>query len=53
MAVAGLLPSNITLAQIVDASEADRRTAVDMLAMQLVTHFGAPDLAAARLAAEQ
>jgi hypothetical protein len=42
-----------TLAQIVDASEADRRTAVDMLAMQLVTHFGAPDLAAARLAAEE
>jgi hypothetical protein len=42
-----------TLAQIVDASEADRRTAVDILAMQLVRHFGAPDLAAARLAAEE
>jgi hypothetical protein len=42
-----------TLAQIVDASEPDRRTAVDMLAKHLVSHFGAPDLAAARLAAEE
>jgi len=31
-----------TLAQIVEASEADRRAAVEMLAAQLVTHFGAP-----------
>jgi hypothetical protein len=42
-----------TLAQIVEASERDRRMAVDMLAMQLVAHFGAPDLAVARLAAEE
>jgi Family of unknown function (DUF6505) len=40
-----------TLAQIVEASEADRRAAVEMLAEQLVTHFGAPDSATARLAA--
>ena len=42
-----------TLAQIVDASEVDCRTAVDMLAAHLVEHFGAPDPAAARLAAEE
>lgn len=41
-----------TLAQIVEASEADRRSAVELLAERLVTHFGAPDLAAARAAAE-
>jgi len=41
-----------TLAQIVEASEQDRETVVDMLARQLVARFGAPDLAAARLAAE-
>jgi hypothetical protein len=42
-----------TLAQIVEASEADRRTAAEMLAAQLVTHFGAPNSATARLAADE
>lgn len=42
-----------TLVQIVEANEGDRRHAVDMLAAQLVAHFGAPDLAAAREAAEE
>jgi hypothetical protein len=42
-----------TLAQIVEASESDRGAVVEMLALQLVAHFGAPDLAAARLAAEE
>ena len=42
-----------TLVQIVEASEADRRNAVDKLAQQLVDHFGAPDMAAARGAAEE
>jgi hypothetical protein len=42
-----------TLAQIVEASEADRRAAVEMLAAQLTTHFGAPDSATARLAADE
>ena len=42
-----------TLAQIVEASEADRRAAVEMLDDQLVTHFGAPDHATARLAADE
>src|ERR1700680_4975179 len=42
-----------TLVQIVDASETDRRAVVEMLAAQLVAHFGAPDLATARLAAEE
>jgi len=41
-----------TLVQIVEASEADRGAIVDMLAAQLVAHFGAPDVYAARLAAE-
>jgi hypothetical protein len=41
-----------TLAQIVHASEDDRRTLVELLARQLVERFGAPDLATARLAAE-
>jgi hypothetical protein len=41
-----------TLAQIVEASEADRRAAAEMLADQLVTHFGAPDHATARFAAD-
>jgi hypothetical protein len=41
-----------TLVQIVQASEADRGAVVDMLAAQLVAHFGAPDVHAARLAAE-
>jgi hypothetical protein len=42
-----------TLAQIVEASETDRRGAVDMLADQLVTHFGGPDYATARFAADE
>jgi hypothetical protein len=42
-----------TLAQIVEASETDRRAAVDVLADRLVTHFGAPDHATARFAADE
>jgi Family of unknown function (DUF6505) len=42
-----------TLVQIVEASEADRRTVVEALAVQLVSRFGAPDLPTARLAAEE
>ena len=41
-----------TLVQIVHASEADRGSVVDMLATQLVAHFGAPDVYTAGLAAE-
>lgn len=42
-----------TLAQIVHATEDDRRTLMELLANQLIERFGAPDLAAARLAAEE
>ena len=42
-----------TLVQIVEASEQDRVKVVETLAQQLVEHFGAPDLAAARKAAEE
>jgi Family of unknown function (DUF6505) len=42
-----------TLAQIVEASETDRIAAVDLLAVQLVACFGAPDPATARPAAEE
>jgi len=42
-----------TLAQVVEASERDRDAAVAMLAQRLVDRFGAPDLAAARPAAEE
>jgi hypothetical protein len=42
-----------TLAQIVHATEDDRRALVELLARQLVVRFGAPDLATARLAAEE
>lgn len=42
-----------TLVQIVEASAADRAAVVERLAQQLVGHFGAPDLAAARAAAEE
>jgi hypothetical protein len=42
-----------TLTQIVHATEDDRRTLVELLAKQLVERFGAPNLAAARLAAEE
>ena len=41
-----------TLVQIVEASEADRAKLVELLAQQLVAHFGAPDLATAAAAAE-
>jgi hypothetical protein len=40
-----------TLVQIVDAAEQDRAAVAEALAEQLVSGFGAPDLAAARLAA--
>ena len=42
-----------TLVQIVDATEEDRAEAVDLLARRLVEHFGAPDIALARAAAEE
>lgn len=42
-----------TLVQIVEASEEDRLAAVELLALRLVEHFGAPDLATARPAAEE
>ena len=42
-----------TLVQIVHATEGDRRTLVELLARQLVERFEAPDLEAARLAAEE
>lgn len=41
-----------TLVQIVEANHVDRAHVVDLLAQRLVAHFGAPDLDAARLAAE-
>jgi hypothetical protein len=42
-----------TLAQIVQATDDDRRTLLELLARQLVEQCGAPDLATARLAAEE
>jgi hypothetical protein len=42
-----------TLVQVVEASEADRAAAVELLSQRLVERFGAPDLAAARPAAEE
>jgi hypothetical protein len=42
-----------TLVQIVPATEADCRTLIDLLARQLVDRFGAPDMATARVAAEE
>jgi hypothetical protein len=42
-----------TLVQIVDADEKDRSKIVEILAAHLVARFGAPDLATARLAAEE
>lgn len=42
-----------TLVQVVEASEEDRSAAAELLARRLVEHFGAPDLAAARPAAEE
>jgi len=42
-----------TLVQIVEASEQDRAAVVEALAQQLKENFGAPDLATARIAAEE
>lgn len=42
-----------TLVQIVHANEDDRRALVELLAARLVERFGAPDLATARVAAEE
>src|SRR5882724_100518 len=42
-----------TLAIVTEASEADRQAMVERLAGQLLVKFGAPDPAAARLAAEE
>jgi hypothetical protein len=42
-----------TLVQIVEASDDDRGALVEMLARQVHEHLGAPDLAAARAAAEE
>jgi len=42
-----------TLARIVEASEADRAAALEILASQLVRVCGAPDLSTARAAAEE
>ncbi len=42
-----------TLAQIVEANEAEHASAVGLLARQLVAKFGAPDMAAAGAAAEE
>lgn len=42
-----------TLVQIVEAADVDRAAVVDLLAQKLVDVFGAPDLVAARAAAEE
>jgi Family of unknown function (DUF6505) len=42
-----------TLAIVTEATEAERQAIVERLAGQLLEKFGAPDLAAARLAAEE
>ena len=42
-----------TLAIVTEATEADKEAMVERLAAQLLKKFGAPDLAAARLAAEE
>lgn len=42
-----------TLAQVVPATVDDRRALVELLAERLVERFGAPDLATARVAAEE
>jgi hypothetical protein len=42
-----------TLAQVVEASEADRAAAVALLAQRLIERFGAPGLDAAKAAAEE
>jgi hypothetical protein len=42
-----------TLVQIVEASDDDRRAAIDTLAKQLIAHFGAPSIKDAVAAAEE
>ncbi len=42
-----------TLVQIVQAKDGDRAEVIETLARQLVAHFGAPDVEAARAAAEE
>ena len=42
-----------TLVEVAEASEQERATAVALLAQRLVEQFGAPDITAARAAAEQ
>jgi hypothetical protein len=42
-----------TLVQIVEATEADHMALLELLARQLIDRLGAPDLATARLAAEE
>jgi hypothetical protein len=42
-----------TLAIVTEATEADRQAMIERLASQLLEKFGAPDLKAARLAAEE
>ena len=42
-----------TLVQVVEASAQDRAAAIDLLARRLVERFGAPNLGAARAAAEE
>jgi hypothetical protein len=42
-----------TLVQIVEATDDDRRAAIDTLAKQLVAHFGAPNMEDAIAAAEE
>jgi Family of unknown function (DUF6505) len=42
-----------TLAVVAEATEADKQAVVERLAGQLLEKFGAPDVAAARLAAEE
>lgn len=42
-----------TLVQIVEATDADRAHLVELLAKLLVEHYGAPDMEAARAAAEE
>jgi len=42
-----------TLVQIVEASADDRAGLVDLLARRLIEHYGAPDMDAARAAAEE
>jgi hypothetical protein len=42
-----------TLAIVTEATDAERRAVIERLAAQLVEKFGAPDIGAARIAAEE